>query len=697
MTSQNIGLSNHLPVFFVRKYARDNVKCSTGKKESRITYRDMKCLDDKKFLETLEQAPWDTAFVNEDIDDVVHAWEQTLNDALDSHCPWHEKHVKQINQAPWMSKAVIKHLHIRDHLLKVARRKDNLDDWANYHAARNKSVSVIRSAKSDFYTNSFEDNKNNPRTIWKSIKTLTGFKKNTIQINKLKVKGSDIDDKTEMAEHFNSYFYTIAEKIRSQIPNISFDLSNLENFVKSQKNHNVEFSIPVITSMQVIKIIMKISLYKACGIIKIGGRVLRIAAPAVASSITRIINMSFSTGKFPTRWKTSVVTPLFKSGTECDPCNYRPISVLPMLSKIIERHVHDSLYLFLNENKLIYTRQSGFRRCHSTETALIKIIDELLFNLDNNVSGMVLIDYRKAFDMVDHDLLITKLKAYGIINQELKWCHSYLSNRKQTVRLGRKMSSEVFMKQGVPQGSILGPLFFIIFINDLPIHVTSQLDLYADDTIITDSADFRNLSDLERSLNNSVSEIQCWADTNKLPLNESKTKVLMITGKRLASRIHDELTVTVGSNKILDNVDNTTLLGLEIDSSLSFDGHVEKVCKKLASCIAILRKIQAFLPLDKRLQYYNAIILPVMSYVSVIWSSCDQGLLNRVLKLQKRAARTILFANRQAPSVALFNKLSWITFYEQCKIDKCSILYKRIHNNLPSYLGDYIIMNYIIM
>ena len=163
-----------------------------------------------------------------------------------------------------------------------------MDDWANYRAARNKSVSVIRSAKSDFYTNSFEDNKNNPRAIWKSIKTLTGSKKNTRQINKLKVKGSDIDDKTEMAEHFNSYFSTIAEKIRSQIPNISFDLSKLENFVKSQKNQDVEFSIPVITSMQVIKIIMKISLYKACGIDKIGARVLRIAAPAVASSITRI-------------------------------------------------------------------------------------------------------------------------------------------------------------------------------------------------------------------------------------------------------------------------------------------------------------------------------------------------------------------------------------------------------------------------
>lgn len=135
------------------------------------------------------------------------------------------------------------------------------------------------------------------------------------------------------------------------------------------------------------------------------------------------------------------------------------------------------------------------------------------------------------------------------------------------------------------------------------------------------------------------------------------------------------------------------MLGLDIDSLLSFDGHVEKVCKKLASRIAVLNKIRTYLPFSQRLQYYNAIIYPVMSYVSVIWGTCNKELQNRILKLQKRAARTILFADRLAPSVALFNQLSWIPFYEQCKIDKCLILYKRIHNNLPSYLGNYIILN----
>ena len=147
------------------------------------------------------------------------------------------------------------------------------------------------------------------------------------------------------------------------------------------------------------------------------------------------------------------MTPLFKQGVASDPSNYRPISVLPVVSKVIERHMHNSLYCFLMENNLIYSIQSGFRKMHSTETALIKLIDELLFSLDNNkVSGMVLVDYHKAFDMVDHQLLLRKLELYGIADRELSWCRSYLSDRRQVVRVKGNESSEAAMLHGVPQG-----------------------------------------------------------------------------------------------------------------------------------------------------------------------------------------------------------------------------------------------------
>ena len=279
-------------------------------------------------------------------------------------------------------------------------------------------------------------------------------------------------------------------------------------------------------------------------------------------------------------------------------------------------------------------------------------------------------------------------------NQELNWCRSYLSDRKQVVCLDGNKSSEAFMRHGVPQGSILGPLFFILFINDLPLHVSGTIDLYADDTTISASADVNNIPSLQSSLKTSFGEIQQWAMANKLPLNESKTKVLTVTGKRLAPRIQQDALVILGTSlKALTNVDCVSLLGLNIDSALSFNAHADKVCKKLASRIAVLRKIRTYLPLPQRIQYYNSIISPVMSYVSAIWSNCDKELLYRVFKLQKRAARVILYAERMAPSVELFNRLKWIPFYEKCKIDKASIMFKRIHGALPSYLNEHISIN----
>ena len=188
---------------------------------------------------------------------------------------------------------------------------------------------------------------------------------------------------------------------------------------------------------------------------------------------------------------------------------------------------------------------------------------------------------------------------------------------------------------------------------------------YYPDTTLTASAYFNNLPELKHSLNYFASELHQWADSNKLPINESKFKVLTITGKRLASKINDELVVTVEDNWLI-NVKSATLLGLTIDSSLSFDCHVENLCNKLASQIGVLSKIRAFLPLKQRLLFYNAIIRLVMSYADIIWPSCDKDLLYRVLKLQKRTARISLYADRLPPSVTLFNKLGWIPFYEQC-------------------------------
>ena len=247
--------------------------------------------------------------------------------------------------------------------------------------------------------------------IRRTIKSLIGVNKQQ-SIHRLTIDGHNIVENKEMAEAFNTHFSTIADKLKNLLPDMLFDTTKLSNFVRSRKDESAIFSIPSITEREVTSYLLKIDSNKSTGIDDISSRMLKLAAPFIAPSIAKLINLFFSLNVFPSRWKTAKVRPIFKSGDPGDVTNYRPISVLPILSKIAERHVHNALYSFLSENDLIYTRQSGFRPRHSTETALIKVIDDLLLNLDNDcVSGMVLIDYRKAFDMIDHTLLLKKLQV----------------------------------------------------------------------------------------------------------------------------------------------------------------------------------------------------------------------------------------------------------------------------------------------
>ena len=230
-----------------------------------------------------------------------------------------------------------------------------------------------------------------------------------------------------------------------------------------------------------------------------------------------------------------------KSRVRSEVNHYRPISVLPVLSKTIESHVHDSLYGYLCEHNLLYSQESDSRNYHSTETALIRTADQLLFSLDNNrVCGLVLIDFRKAIDMVDCEILLTKLQVYGMGGNAMGCFRSYLFDRCQFVFVNGKDSTQMPVPYGVPQASIFEPLLFILYINDLPLYVNSaNVDLYAD-TIIVSSADVNSIAQLPNDLTNSLDDVEKWACANRLPLNESKTKLIFVTGKRLRRKLGSE-------------------------------------------------------------------------------------------------------------------------------------------------------------
>lgn len=264
----NYGPSDHVPIFAVRNYNKKRPSRSMQKTQN-IRYHDMKQFDENRFKEALSQAPWDTVFVFDEIDDLLDSWQSIFNSILDEICPWREKRLKRAVQAPWATNSVLKQLHLRDNCLKIARRSSNTDDWSNYRAARNKVVVMIRSLKGKFFCSAFEENKGNSRGIWKRIRTLTGSGKNRRDINSINIGEAVRDDEKLIAQHFNAHFSCIADRFRSTLPQFPSDPSKLKDFVRSRKSLVTSFVISSITSAQALIMLQKLSPRKAAGFDKI--------------------------------------------------------------------------------------------------------------------------------------------------------------------------------------------------------------------------------------------------------------------------------------------------------------------------------------------------------------------------------------------------------------------------------------------
>ena len=347
--------------------------------------------------------------------------------------------------------------------MKKAKRSGNTDVWSKFKKCKNSVTKAIRLAKKEYFQNQVKENRNNPKKLWSLIKTLTRKNVNNhVNINSLRDKnGISHDEKDQLVEMLNSFFVNQPQELLGTSSSTTTGPSNNINCSNMAK----PLVIPHITKGEIEKNILSMPSNKASGADGLSVKILKAAAPAISSSLARLINHCIDNGCVPSAWKLAKVIPIYKGkGSRDDMSNYRPISVLPLLSKMFEKHIHSALCSLLKENNLLYKLQSGFRRNHSTETALVRMIDQLLLNLeDDHISGLLFIDYKKAFDLVDHGILLTKLKSYNVEPKELKLFRNYLKDRHQYVKLGQYKSDTKTITHGVPQGSILGPLLFLFF------------------------------------------------------------------------------------------------------------------------------------------------------------------------------------------------------------------------------------------
>ena len=355
----------------------------------------------------------------------------------------------------------------------------------------------------------------------------------------------------------------------------------------------------------------------------------------------------------------------------------------------MERAVQVQLLAFFEVNKVLSVYQSGFRKKHSTETAVVHLADHILEHMDKQqLTGAAFIDLKKAFDLVDHKCLLHKLEHYGVRGHSLGWFRNYLTTRSQRVQYGKELSSSLPLDFGVPQGSLLGPLLFVIHINDLPqclLH--SSISMYADDTVIYYSGS--EVSNIRENLQEDLNRVEQWLVNSKLILNQSKTKGLLFGTRQLLQTTSDF--VLQIQSKDIERVTKFTYLGTMLDEQLHWKEHIDTTCKKVNKRLGLLARIRSCLTLKAAKCVYNTLIEQILSYTDTAWGELSVGSSKSLQRLQNRAARIIL---KRDSSRGTFNVLGWTDLEINRKIHKCVLVFKCLHNLVPQYLSNYFIRNY---
>ena len=591
-----------------------------------IKYRDFSKFKESEFLKDLKRKPFDQIDDIYECNAALESFYNYLIDVLNKHAPLKTKRVKQQIKPSWLSKDITDAMHTRDRFHKKK-------DWDNYKKWRNLVISKINTAKHDHYKQAIEENQKSSN-ILKYLNELNS-KTAPVPPNNLTYNDQTVTSLQDIVDTFSQYFSTVYKNYEDSEGD--YDPTPLDSKIKDKLKNVSPFTFDYITEHDVYKTFEKLNVNKATGLDGIGPRILKLSAPIITKAVTHIINISIATNQYPDMLKHAKVTPILKKGSKSNPENYRPISILPTLSKVIEKHIAKTIFSYLNQHMLIHKEQSGFRNAHSCQTALTKMTEVWLQEMDQgNLTAVTFLDFTKAFDLVNHTILTKKLYSYNFHANTVEWIKSYLSERTQKVCIGSTSSMPETLTVGVPQGSVLGPLLFLLFINDLPLFIkSSHIDLFADDATLHSSGS--SIENVESNLCNDICDVQKWCEENNMHLNMNKTKCMLITTAQKRSRLEKkEIDLVLNGNKI-ENVCKQKLLGVHIDRHLSWDDQVDHVYKMINSKLALLSRIKKYLNLDTRILYFNAYIMPLFDYCITIWGNCSKQNIHRMTKLQKKS------------------------------------------------------------
>ena len=666
-------ITDHCPTFLKINLAADNIN-RTRKFEFR-PYSEEKFQNLKYKLNNI---CWDSVLSSTDVDTSFGSFIETINSLYCQCFPLKVKFISEKRLSkPWLSPFILSQIKLKSVYFK--NFKNGLITLNVYRNFRNKINKLITNAKNSYYINRFKECKNNIKKTWDIINNLAGRKQNRDSIQKLFVNENLVTNEQNIADSFIEHFCNIANDLDHSLPcnNISpikyVNSCNLKSF----------YLFPVSIN-ECINLISDLKITKS-EVHKIPVKIFKSLKEILAYPISKLLNLSFKYGKFPKCMKQARLTPIFKKGDKLNANNYRPIASLPYLSKIIERCITNRILKFYEHTNFFSKFQFGFRKGKSTTLSLIELTENIYKSLNSKDYHLsVFIDLTKAFDTVNHQILLKKLELSGIRGIVLDWFSSYLLNREYFVKIGSFSSCSKFVNIGLPQGSILGPILFLVYINDLP-NVSNIFEsiLFADDTTVSFSDP--NLESLISKVNFELKKIESWTISNRLTINAEKTEVLFIT----KSPVDREQCKVILGNKALDFKNSCKFLGVFVDNKLNFRDHINHVVSKLSRNSGILFKIRGSLPLAARIDFYNAFIYPYLTYNVIIWGGTNAVHINRIINQQKRIIRIICDAKKFDHTTPLFSRLGLLKFLDIYKFYICVHMHKflssgnfRINHNI---------------
>ena len=598
---------------------------------------------------------------------------------------------------PWVTNGFLQSLKTKNKLYKQKLKdpsEKNQTKYINYNKTLNK---IKKWLKKDHYKGLMETHKFNMKKTWAIMNELLGNDSVKSKLpNFITVNNTSITDKNIIANEFNTFFSEIGYKTGQQVP---LSPTHFSEYLPNYVPHTM-FVRPV-SSSTVINTTLSLKSKSSSGHDDISTKLLKASISSIAEPITHIINLSLTEGKMPKELKIAKVIPVYKSAETTLLNNYRPISLLPAFSKLFEKIIYNKIVQFLEEHDILYRHQYGFRPKHSTIHPMVHFLNHCADN--NNISPSkltlaVFCDLSKAFDVINHEILLHKLDIMGLRGKINEWISDYLTDRKQYVQFDDQRSSLLKIKCGVPQGSILGPLLYLLYVNDIHNSCSSEILSFADDTTLFLSES--KIDTLYARANIEINKLFNWFCANRLSLNANKTRYIVIKppSKNInlgghSIKINSTVLSRIGNNCKDESI---KFLGIHIDESLSWNKHIKSINSKIARALFSIKQVRYILPVQSLRTLYNALIQPHLNYGILAWGSASTYVLKQTINLQKRAIRMISNAKYNSHTDNLFKKNSILKLGDLYELNVTLFMHDFCNNLLPKSFCSTFKYNYEI-